>query len=71
MKVRELRAKVLGYLVAGDEEKYVPLVVEQYWKADNFNNRKVAVSILANTDDSRISPNRDSTANSSNISKRK
>lgn len=53
MKVRQLRGKVLDYLVSANEEKYIPLVIEQYWKADNFHNRKSAVSILANCKDER------------------
>ncbi len=48
MKVRKLRAKGFDYLVSADEEKYLPLVVQQYWDADNFDVRKSAVAILAN-----------------------
>lgn len=53
MKVRALRGRVFSYLLAADEEAYVPWLVEMYWEADNFHNKKLAVSLLANASDDR------------------
>jgi aminopeptidase N len=53
MKVREYRGRLYSYLLAANEEMYVGHLVDLYWKADNFHNKKLAVSLLANTKDPR------------------
>lgn len=49
MKVRALRNTILSYLVAADEQQYATLAVEQYLSADNFNDERSALGILANS----------------------
>lgn len=53
MKIRAYRGRLYSYLLAANEAAYVPQLVDLYWKADNFHNKKLAVSLLANTCDPR------------------